>query len=490
MRSKYSILCLLLVFICSCSYEPPPPVKDLIVGKISKPIDSEKIDFEPTTPEIWHLENGMKVMYIFNDELPLVKGSFVFKGGEFWESDTDFGSASLMTSLLRQGGAGNLSAKELDRRLEELSAKITSSMSSPIGTVSFKCLDRDLGDVWSLFSDVILRPRFEAERMGLLKEQLVESLERRNDNPQLISEIAIDNLVFGDSILGRNFTAQSVKSIYLPKIKRAYQRFVRPENSILVISGRVTKSELEDLLSEELVYLKPLGETLGEPESLIPPPKPRIVYLPAQISQATVSIGQLGVPYLTNDDFAIKLFNEIFSGGMDSRLFREVRTKAGLAYSVWGGINQSFIIGKNSISLQTRSSQTGRALIESLNVLKRLQRDEPSEEELSSKKKGKSNSFLFSSSTPEVILSRRAMLEMLGFPEGYDENYLQNVESVTTKDIIQVANKRWDFDSLIFLIVGDQEALDSFLNIKDSLPEPYRSLPIERGYFKDKFYLN
>jgi zinc protease len=489
MKTIAFICSFVLMLACSCSYKPPAPVKDLITGKISMPKQEEAINFTPKEPVVWYLENGMKVLYIFNDELPLVRGSLIFKGGEAWEEDNDFGSASVMTAMLRKGGAGNLGPKELDRRLEELSAKISSSMNSPLGTISFKCLDSNLGDVWGIFSDVILRPRFDYSRLALLKDQLVESLKRREDEPQVMADISLDKLIFGDSILGRSITSQNIRAVSTDKVKKAYARFVRPENSLLIISGRVTRSEIEDLLDDEFVHLRTQGEPLVEPEVLLPPPRARIVYVPADISQATVAVGQLGVPFLTSDDFGIKLFNEIFSGSMDSRLFKQVRTEAGLAYAVWGGIVPNYIMGKNSFSIQTRSSQVGQAVLKSLQVLKKLQQEDVGLEELNNKKLGKAHSFLFSSASPEVILSRRAMLEMLGFPESYDENYLQNIESVTTNDVRQVANKRWDDSSLIFLIIGDQEALDSFLKVKGVFNEPYRSLPVERGYFNETFYL-
>ena len=54
------------------------------------------------------------------------------------------------------------------------------------------------------------------------------------------------------------------------------------------------------------------------------------------VNQSNVFIVGLGTERSNPDYYALTVMNEIFSGGFGSRLFQNVRTKLGLAYSVGG----------------------------------------------------------------------------------------------------------------------------------------------------------
>ena len=60
------------------------------------------------------------------------------------------------------------------------------------------------------------------------------------------------------------------------------------------------------------------------------------------VNQSSVAMVALGIKRDNPDYYAIRVFNEAFGGGFGSRLFRQVRTNLGLAYSVGGGIGSSF----------------------------------------------------------------------------------------------------------------------------------------------------
>ena len=56
------------------------------------------------------------------------------------------------------------------------------------------------------------------------------------------------------------------------------------------------------------------------------------------VNQSTIHMVGLGTTRDNPDYYAISVFNEAFGGGFSSRLFNDIRTKRGLAYSVGGGI--------------------------------------------------------------------------------------------------------------------------------------------------------
>ncbi len=92
----------------------------------------------------------------------------------------------------------------------------------------------------------------------------------------------------------------------------------------------------------------------------------------------------------------------------------------------------------------------------------------PSAEELQLVRRSLSNSFIFGSDSSEKIVSRRAQLQLYGYPEDYDKNYLKNIFAVTAEDVRDVANKRWPNENFVVIVVGNAEAYKSLKAAVDS----------------------
>ena len=63
------------------------------------------------------------------------------------------------------------------------------------------------------------------------------------------------------------------------------------------------------------------------------------------------------------DYFAVEVMNEVFGGGFSARLFSNIRSKKGLAYSVGGGIGAPFDYrGLFELAMSTKSGSTAAAI--------------------------------------------------------------------------------------------------------------------------------
>jgi len=192
----------------------------------------EVAQFKPIQPEEWRLENGLRVIYLKDDELPVVRGRLFIRGGSLWGPQSPVGGVGAMGDQMRQGGAGELSADALDQKLEELAASVSSSFSSEFGGVSFSCLTADLDEVFPIFADVALRPRFEGDRLALWKGQSLESIRRRREDPQTVTSIAFTQLLYGESPYGRVSVERDITSISRELLVSLHQRFVKPDGGL------------------------------------------------------------------------------------------------------------------------------------------------------------------------------------------------------------------------------------------------------------------
>jgi len=441
-------------------------------------------------PERWSLSNGLTVLFLEDRELPLVSGTLYIKSGSLWEPADAGGLVSAMGTLMRQGGAGNFSADQLDRELEILSASISSNFGAELGTIGFSCLDLDFERVFSMFAAVVLEPRFELPRLELWRDRMREEIKRRIEQPEVVAGLALRRLLYGDSAYGRVVVTSDLRKISRGRLLQAHRRFVRPNEAILAVSGRISKDKLQAVVAEKLGAWKKAVDKWPPPPRNDFVPQAGIYFIKQPLEQATVFIGQLGVPRLTPDYLAIDVFNEIFgTGGFGSHLVRNVRTRAGLAYGVYGGIFPALVRGKNLIVLQTKASSVAKGIEEALRVLINLQQSEVSAGELVETKRVIENSYVFNFDAPGKIVNRAAQLELLGYPADYDHTYLPGIRAVSAAQVQEVAKQRWHLEELILVVVGPESAYVELEQMMTQMPELLPGMLVRRVNFGEKLLL-
>lgn len=428
-------------------------------GSAPNSSSSDAAEYTPPRPEEWVMSNGLRVMYLKDRELPLVRGGLLMRTGTLWESPDRWGAIGALGVQLRQGGAGDRSADELDRRLEELSAGVASSAGGESLNVSFSCLSSDLDSVVGVFADVVRRPRFEQGRLDLWKGQNLEGIRRRVDDPSTVAGLALGELLYGWSPYGRYLLEEDVRRLSRSDLVALHREIVIPDGAIFTVTGDVERREVERLLERYLGDWQPGGVARPALPPVDSTPTPGIYFLRLPFVQSTIYLGQLGVPRLTEDYIEIEGLNELFgSSGFGSFLMQRIRTELGLAYSVYGGIIPGPVRGKNIIALQTKGESSGTAIVESLGVLERLQREKVTDEKLAEAKRSISNSFIFRFDTLADALNRRALQEYLGYPKDYDATYLPKIARITPEDVRRTAERRWDRSKFVIVVVGDDTA--------------------------------
>ena len=476
-----TIFCLLIFcFLCSCSGTGPFSIEQL--RNEIKPVDF-------TIPEYqsWQMDNGLTVNYIYNPELPLVSGSLYTPGGSYHGSTHSRHSINALGGLMRSAGAGNLSAEALDLKLEELSAEISSGFGSENGGFSFSCLKTDLPEVFSLFADVIFRPRFEPSRVELWRSQNLESISRRWDDPNSIASIAFQQLVYQGSRFADVLDSEKVQNLKVEDLIALHKLFIKPEGATLVLSGDLSEQEAREL-SEK--YFSNWHGKNPQAQEIIQPQistDPGIYFIEKETEQSTVIIGQPGILKLGPEHYAIDVYNELFgAGGFSSNLVKKIRVEQGLAYVTYGAIGSDSIPSKSLVYLQTKSQTTAQAISSAIEVIKDSQLNAPSEQRVAEIIGSAEKSFVFKFDSLEESISRKSTLKYGGYPEDYYDTYLDNIRKVTADDLLRVARKYWDPERFIVLVVGNTNAYNQLADLTKQAESVFYNKPIKKLNFTEK----
>jgi zinc protease len=408
------------------------------------------------------LQNGLVVYLMEDRELPLISGTAMIRTGSRWEPGEKVGLAGFTGAVMRTGGTKQHSPDKLNEILEQRAALVEVSISEAAGSASFESLTEDVDTVLGLFAEVLREPVFAQEKLDLAKTQAKGSIARRNDNPSDIASREFRKLIYGkDSPYGRITEYATVDAIAREDLVQFHQKYFHPNNMILGIVGDFDSKKMRSLIQAKL------GNWARNPK-FVKPTLPEVasdnkgglfVVNQPQLTQSSVLIGHLGGKFDSPDYAALDVLNEVLNG-FSGRLFNEVRSRQGLAYSVYGIWSPRFDYpGMFIAGGQTRSDATVQFVQALKAELKRVQGQPVTADELARAKDSTLNSFVFNFQDPAQTLSRLMRYEYYGYPADFLFRYQKAVAATTAADVQRVAKQYLKPDNLVTLVVGNQTAI-------------------------------
>jgi len=191
------------------------------------------------------LKNGMVVFIAEDKALPLVNVAITVRTGSWLEPEDKAGLAAFTGSQMRRGGTESLTAEQLDERLDFLAAQVATGIGGTAGSASLNCLADNLDEALHLFVDVLRRPRFQEDRLALAKDQALQEMQKRNDDPADIESREWGVLLFGPSHFTNRFTTESsVRSISREDMAAFHRRYFYPANMIAAVSGSFDRAAM------------------------------------------------------------------------------------------------------------------------------------------------------------------------------------------------------------------------------------------------------
>jgi zinc protease len=408
--------------------------------------------------ERYQLPNGLVVYLMEDHELPLVSGSATFRTGERLVPGDQAGLGEIMGDAMRLGGTENYTADELNLALEQRAASVETSVDVDSGSAGFNALSEDLDEVFNIFAEVVKRPAFAPDRIEFLKNQYRGAIDRRNDNPDDIASREFRKLVYGDdSPYARTYEYSTLDNFSRDDIVAFYQASVRPDQTILAISGDIDPEQMKLLIADTF------GDWETEATAPTLPAAPSADQAKAgmflvdqpQLTQSYVQVGHIGGQRNAEDYPEMAVLNEVLNG-FGGRLFNEVRSRQGLAYVVYAywAANYDYdgiFIGGG----QTRSDATVPFIESVKQEIAKVRQSSVSEDELNRAKDAVLNSFVFNFQSPEQTLSRLVRYEYYGYPQDFVFQFREDVANTTAAAIQAAAQQHLQPENLVVLVVGN-----------------------------------
>ncbi|WPF89450.1 pitrilysin family protein [Cyanobacterium aponinum AL20118] len=413
--------------------------------------------------ERYQLDNGMVIYLIEDHRLPLISGNAVIRTGSRFDPPSQVGLAELTGSLIRLGGTANYSPEQLNSILEQKAAAIESSIDETMGSVSFSSLSYDLDTIFPLFAEVIQSPAFDSQQLEVLKTQAKGAIARRNDDPGNIASREFKKLVYGENNpYARTIEYNTLDNIQQSDIKNFHSKYVRPEGIILGIVGDFDSSQIKEKIAQYFgnwqgnSQVKPTFDTITSKQE-----KSKGIFIAdqPQLTQSNILLGHLAGKLNDPNYPTLSVMNGVLNG-FGGRLHNEIRSRQGLAYSVYGVWQGAYDYpGLFVAGGQTKTDTTTQFIKTMKEEIEKLRTQPITEAELNYAKDSILNSFVFKFQNPSQTLSRMMTYEYYDYPQNFIFDYQQGVKNTQIDDVLNVAQEYLHPDKIVTLVVGNEEEI-------------------------------
>jgi zinc protease len=446
----------LLFVVCAALVLPLAAQKD------PKSLKYPDLEFKPLKPD--HIAIGKNFDFYFkeNHEAPTVDMAIIVGGGSLLDPKDKPGLAALTYQLLASGGSKTIKPEQVEERLDFLGSSIYAYAGPEFGVIQVSSLTKNFDNTWQILTDLLLHPAFAPERLDLEKKKELEGILRRWDMPMMVGFTLFQDLVYGqDYPEVQRTTRKGVEAITESDIRQYYDGHIRNRAIVIAASGDFSGEKMAGQVKTSLSAWK------GLPPQKLDIPKAKLAAKPGlylidkpDMNQAVVMMGHLGINRLDADIVESNILNGIYgSGAFNSRLWREVRSNRGLAYSASGLVGSGRDLGLFYTFCMTKSQSAGEAISVIRDVIKDMAQNPVKPEELETAKKSEINSFVFRFENPQSLLLRTIMQRLYGFPPDYNETYLAKIKKVDAAKVLQMAKRFLHPEQLVILVVGKKADL-------------------------------
>ncbi|CAI5939406.1 unnamed protein product [Closterium sp. NIES-65] len=404
----------------------------------------------------------------------LVGGQLLVKGGAQYEAPDKVGVAGMMAAVQRSGGTQQYPEEHLDDTLEAMAASIETSAGTSSLSASFRCLQEDAPTLLPLLRDVVLAPLLPASKLAFSRTQLLGSIARRNDDPGRVASRELQRLLYSPaSPRGRYPLAADVARISLADLRAFHAAsYSDPSQAVLGVWGDFDARSMRALLEDTFLAWPAAPATparraakgravpyWGPEEGVAASAAGVYVVDRPGLTQSIVRVGELGITISDEDVFALDVLNAILNG-FGGRLFDQVRSREGLAYSVSGswspGVDHrgAFVGGG-----ETRAEAVGQFVTAVQRVLGEATLLPPSPGELQEAKDRVLNSFVFNFADSGAQLSRIMTYELFGIDQDFIFEFKRRVEALSPEAVLAAAQRRLHPGEQPIVVVADAAAV-------------------------------
>ena len=441
----------------------------------------------PTTPPVadFRLDNGLRVLVVEKDGLPLVSARLNFDAGSAHEAPGKAGLASMTAALLTQGTTTR-TAPQIATEIEQLGAQIGAGAGADFSNVYANAPANVFPETVALMADLVRNPAFAQAELDRQRDQTLDGLRISLSTPGPVAAQAAARVIYGQAPYGApgSGTLTTLPALTREDVAIFHQQRYRPIDATLVFSGAIDEAEARALAQAAFGDWTNPSAVGAAFDPSGPAQAPRIVVIDQPgAGQAAVTVALRGVSRTDADYFPLTLGNTLLGGSFTSRLNQEIRIKRGLSYGTRSSLGVRAEDGLFTASAQTRNDAAVEVSDLILAEITRLSTTRPTASELTTRQAILTGAFGGSLETVDGLGGLVANLALYDLPMSELAAYVGNVEAIDGATVQSAFAEHLPVDRASLVIVGDAAQFIDALRAKHPNVEviPITALNLDRA---------
>lgn len=463
--------------------EPPPP-------------SGPTRDLRLTYPMWAELPSGLKVATIENRSLPVVHIRVAVLGGSAADGERA-GVAALTAELLKRGGAGAMSGRDVLARAAALGGELSVRADFDRITLSLAVTKDALGEALELLAAVVGRPSLSPAEFAKIKKRAVDAAaERARDDAGYGASIILFRDLFSLPAERHPYASFEASPEEISRLTATdcrifhVRRFV-PKNTFVVVAGDVTSAD-----AKAAVVKAWNGFTGGEPSVTpftdpVAPESLKITLVDRPKSaQSVIRVGVLGPARADEGWPAFTVASQVLGGDVTGRLSTDLVDKRGLALRATSNIIE--LASSPSVfyvAAEATAPKTGHAVKALLEHIDGISAGAPTAAETEAATRALSDALAIRLGSVGDLADAIVHLRTLGLWDDAFAGYSKALRAMTPEAAGKAAPEHFRSGHAVVVVAGDAEVvgpmLSHFAEVKVVDPtkgfQRIRSIPMNAG---------
>ena len=401
------------------------------------------------------LPNGIRII---SENIPHVQSfslGFWFDVGSRDENKKNNGITHFIEHMLFKG-TKKRSPRRIAEDIEGYGGYLNAFTSKENTCYYGRGLMSSLPRTFDVISDMIQNSIFKSAEIKKESGVVIDELNDINDNPEELIFDKFEEILFAGNSLSmpiigteKNIRGFSQKDLY-DFINDKYSF----NNMLIAASGNVEHEKLIRLIDK--YFVKDLGYGLIKRKSLNIVPAPDH-FIKKSVQQVHMILGRTTYGYKDKKRITANILSHILGEGSSSRLFQTIREKNGIAYQLNSFLNSFYDVSSFGIYLSTNTKQSDRAQSLVLNEFKKIREKLVSDKELKKAKEYIKGNIVLSLESTTSRMFRMANSELYYNRFVTIDEITKMIDSVTSKEIIEIANEILEENYLTKIIISPSD---------------------------------
>ena len=383
------------------------------------------------------LKNGLRVIAEYIPHFPSVSVGLWIGAGSMYETEAENGLSHFVEHMLFKS-THKRTTREIAVEMDALGGQVNAFTSKECTCYYAKVIAEHLERAMDLLSDLLLGAKLEEEEFEKERGVILEEIAMCEDTPEDLVYDLLAEAYFGDHPLSRPIlgTHEQIASVTREALVTYRQKHYRPDNTVLAVAGRYDLETLREMAER---YLGDWQAQEGVSDDVLPGEcQGKVIIKKKDIEQVHICLSYPGVGQDDEDLYPMSVMNNLFGGGMSSRLFQRIREEMGAVYSVYSYPSTYTNCGTMTIYAGT-SPESAQTVVDELHKeIKKLMEECITDEEFDMAKEQLKVSYVLgleSSSSRMSSIGRSMLLRGRAIDP---DDVVKRIEAVTKADVERV----------------------------------------------------